>query len=86
MVLLTDGNQTGFDLVPDQTPLVDAIQPIKDLGVKIIAIGIGSVDREQLATLVTDPRDILQPKNFQELLTFVKTTVKESCEGTYSNS
>ena len=46
MVLLTDGNQTGFDLVPDQTPLVDAIQPIKDLGVKIIAIGIGSVDRE----------------------------------------
>ena len=39
MVLLTDGNQTGFDLVPDQTPLVDAIQPIKDLGVKIIAIG-----------------------------------------------
>ncbi|CAH3105702.1 unnamed protein product, partial [Porites lobata] len=81
MVLLTDGNQTGFDLVPDQTPLVDAIQPIKDLGVKIIAIGIGSVDREQLATLVTDPNDILQPKNFQELLTLVKTTVQKSCEG-----
>ena len=86
MVILTDGNQAGFDLVPDQTPLEDAIQPFKDLGVKIIAIGIGSVDREQLATLVTDPNDILQPKNFQELLTLVKTTVEKSCEGTYLNS
>ena len=85
-MLLTDGNQTGFDLVPDQTPLVDAIQPIKDLGVKVIAIGIGSVDREQLATLVTDPYDVLQPNNFQELLSFVKTTVERSCEGTYLNS
>ena len=85
-MLLTDGNQTGFDLVPDQTPLVDAIQPIKDLGVKVIAIGIGPVDREQLATLVTDPNDILQPKNFQELLSFVKTTVETSCEGRYLNS
>lgn len=81
MIILTDGNQAGFDLVPDQTPLEDAIQPFKDLGVKIIAIGIGSVDREQLATLATDPNDILQPKNFQELLTLVKTTVKKSCEG-----
>ena len=85
-MLLTDGNQTGFDLVPDQTFLVDAIKPIKDLGVKVIAIGIGRVDREQLATLVTDPNDVLQPKNFQELLSFVKTTVERSCEGTYLNS
>ena len=85
-MLLTDGNQTGFDLVPDQTPLVDAIQPIKHLGVKVIAIGIGRVDREQLATLVSDPNDVLQPNNFQELLSFVKTTVERSCEGTYLNS
>ena len=80
-MLLTDGNQTGFDLVPDQTPLEDAIQPIRDLGVKVIAIGIGSVDREQLATLVTDPNDILQAKNFSELLSFVRTTVARSCRG-----
>ena len=80
-MLLTDGNQTGFDLVPDQTPLVDAIKPIKDLGVKVIAIGIGSVDREQLATLVTDHNDILQPKNFSELLSLVRTTVGRSCRG-----
>ena len=86
MVLLTNGNQAGFNLVPDQTPLEVAIQPFKDLGVKIIAIGTGNVDREQLATLVTDPNDILQPKNFQELLTLVKTTVKKSCEGMYLNS
>ena len=81
MVLLTDGNQTGVDVVSNQTPLVDAIQPIKDLGVKVIAIGIGSVDRKQLATLVTDNDDILQPKNFSELLTLVKTTVGRSCRG-----
>ena len=85
-MLLIYGNQTGFDLVPDQTPLEDAIQPIKDLGVKVIAIGIGSVDREQLETLVTNPNDILQAKNFQELLTLAKTTVEKSCEGKYLNS
>ena len=78
---MTDGNQTGVDLIPNQTPLVDAIQPIKDLGVKVIAIGIGSVDRNQLATLVTDTNDILQPKSFNELLTLVKTTVGRSCRG-----
>ena len=80
-MLLTDGNQTGFDLVPDQTPLVDAIQPIKDLGVKVIAIGIGSVDRKQLGTLVSNADDILQPRNFSELLSFVRTTVGRSCRG-----
>ena len=81
MVLLTDGNQTGFDLVPDQTPLVDAIKPIKELGVKVIAIGIGSVDRKQLGTLVSDADDILQARNFSELLSFVRTTVGRSCRG-----
>ena len=81
MVLLTDGNQTGPDLIPNQTPLVDAVQPIKDLGVKIIAIGIGSVDRKQLETLVTDPNDILQIKSFKELPTLVKETVSKSCRG-----
>ena len=80
-MLLTDGNQTGFDLVPDQTLLVDAIKPIKDLGVKVIAIGIGSVDRKQLGTLVSDADDILQPRNFSELLSFVRTTVGRSCRG-----
>ena len=80
-MLLTDGNQTGFDLVPDQTPLVDAIKPIKNLGVKVIAIGIGSVDRKQLGTLVSDADDILQARNFSELLSIVRTTVGRSCRG-----
>ena len=83
MVLLTDGNQTGIDLVPDQTPLVDAIQPIKDLGVKVIAIGIGSVDMNQLSTLVDNMDDILTPKTFDELLGLVRTTVEKSCRGMY---
>lgn len=82
MVLLTDGNQTGIDLIPNQTPLVDAIQPIKNLGVKVIAIGIGSVDRNQLSILVDSPEDILQPKSFDELLGLVRTTVEKSCRGT----
>ena len=83
MVLLTDGNQTGIDRVPDQTPLVDAIQPIKDLGVKVIAIGIGSVDRDQLLTLVDSPEDILTPQSFDELLGLIRTTVEKSCRGMY---
>lgn len=83
MVLLTDGNQTGPDLAPDQTPLVDAVQPIKNLGVKVVAIGIGSVDRNQLSTLVDTPEDILTPKSFDELLGLVRTTVEKSCRGMY---
>lgn len=82
-MLLTDGNQTGTDLVPDQTPLEDAIRPIKDLGVKVIAIGIGSVDRNQLSTLVDSPEDILTPESFDELLGLVRTTVEKSCRGMY---
>lgn len=81
MVVLTDGNQTGTNRAPNQTPLVDAVRPFKDMGVKVIAIGIGSVDRDQLATLVSDPDDILQPSSFQELLTLVQTTVGRSCRG-----
>lgn len=81
MVVLTDGNQTGPDKASGQTPLVDAVRPIKDMGIKVIAIGIGSVDRDQLATLVSDPDDILQPRSFEELLTLVQTTVGRSCRG-----
>ena len=83
MVLLTDGNQTGIDKAPDQTSLVDAIQPIKELGVKVIAIGIGSVDWNQLSTLVENTRDILTPQTFDELLGLVRTTVEKSCRGIY---
>ena len=83
MVLLTDGNQTGPDIAPNQIPLVDAIQPIKNLGVKVLAIGIGSVDRTQLSTLVDSPEDILTPRSFDELLTLVRTTVEKSCRGMY---
>ena len=83
MVLLTDGNQTGTDLIQNQTPLVDAIQPLKDLDVKVIAIGIGSVDRNQLSLLVESPEDILMPQNFDELLGLVRTTVEKSCRGLY---
>lgn len=83
MVLLTDGNQTGPDIAPNQIPLVDAIQPIKNLGVKVLAIGIGSVDRTQLSTLVDSPEDILTPQSFDELLTLVRKTVEKSCRGMY---
>ena len=81
MVLLTDGNQTGTDAAPDQVPLVDAIQPIKDLGVKVIAVAIGSVDLDQLRLLVTDNDDILITRSFAELQNLVRTTVERSCRG-----
>ena len=81
MVLLTDGNQTGIDIAPDQTPLSEAIQPIKNLGTKVIAIGIGSVDREQLKVLVDKEDDILIARGFDELFTYVQETVGKSCRG-----
>ena len=81
MVLLTDGNQTGTDVAPDQVPLVDAIQPIKALEVKVIAVAIGSVDLDQLRLLVTNNDDILRSRSFAELRNLVRTTVERSCRG-----
>lgn len=81
MVFLTDGNQTGIDKAPDQIPLEDAIKPIKNLGVKVIAIGIGSVDRKQLRVLVDNNNDILLASGFDELFEFVRETVGKACRG-----
>lgn len=81
MVILTDGNQTGTDKVSNVIPLSTAIKPIHALGVKVIAIGIGSVDYSQMEVLVKDKADILTPRNFTELLSKVKETISKSCRG-----
>ena len=81
MVFLTDGNQTGLDKAPDQIPLPDAVKPIKDLDVKVIAIGIGSVDRKQLRLLVDNDNDVLIAKGFDELFSYVQETVGKACRG-----
>lgn len=81
VILLTDGNQTSTDRIGAQTPLPQAVAPLKRLNAKVIAIGIGSVDRKQLLDIVDDDEDILLPTSFDDLLNYVKQTISKSCRG-----
>lgn len=81
MILLTDGNQTSTDRIQKQTPLPVAVAPLKRLKAKVIAIGIGSVDKNQLLEIVDDEEDILLPTSFDDLLNYVKQTIAKSCRG-----
>lgn len=83
VILLTDGNQTGSDKAKTEISLTKSVQPLKDLNAKIIAIAIGSVDRKQLLELVEKDEDILTPKNFDDLINYVKQTISYSCRGNY---
>jgi len=86
VILLTDGNQTGSDKATNVVPLSIAVQPLKNLNTKIIAIAIGSVDRKQLLELVEEEEDILTPRNFSDLINYVKQTISYSCRGKYYSS
>lgn len=81
MILLTDGNQTSTDRIEKQIPLPEAVAPLKRLNAKVIAIGIGSVDRKQLLDIVDDDEDILLPTSFDDLINYVKQTIAKSCRG-----
>ena len=58
-----------------------ASQRLKDIDVRIFAIGVGSVDRGQLETIVSDKDNILLPETFDDLLPLVDQVLTASCKG-----
>lgn len=70
MIILTDGNQTKTG---KYTPLDIASQPLKNKGVRIVTVGVGDIDAEQMKVLSPDSRDRFNPKTFADLLPLVET-------------
>ena len=77
--LLTDGEQTkqfGY------TPLNQASQRLKDVGVRLIAIGIGgNVKRGELEQIASSKKDVIIADSFDKLLAVVESLTQTACEG-----
>ena len=78
MIILTDGKQSAdYDAVPIER----SVLPLRHLGVRILALAIGSqVDMDELRQMVNDPKDIHAFKDFNDLLDDVKKVGNETCE------
>ena len=76
-IVITDGEQTttgGF------TPLDEASQGLKDKGVTVYSLGVGSrVDPEQLRQIASSDDNVFTSAGFEELGSVVKPIVEKSC-------
>ncbi|XP_067022316.1 A disintegrin and metalloproteinase with thrombospondin motifs adt-1-like isoform X5 [Acropora muricata] len=81
-LVITDGEQSKKDdskLSVDQI-LAQAAQPLKDKGVRVIALGIGKkVNMENLETIASDKRLVFKASSFHSLLRIVTSLKKGTC-------
>ena len=83
-VILTDGRQTPD---PGAVPLSQAIVPLRQLGVKVLVVGVGvEVNRDELKLLVEKEEDLYMAANFDELLQRAKEIAKKTCDVVKPNS
>ena len=76
-IVITDGQQTTTNQF---TPLDIASQGIKDKGVKVFALGIGSgVKVEELQNIASSNDDVFTAPGFDELVSVVKPIVEKAC-------
>ena len=77
-VVLTEGRQTPD---PGAISLQQAIQPLRQLGVKVLTVGIGSeVERDELKLLVNNDEDLFMASDFEDLLRRAAEIGKKSCD------
>lgn len=75
--MITDGQQTTTEAY---TPLDIASKGIKDRGVEVFALGIGSgVDTDQLRQIASSNDNVFTSPGFDELVSVVKPIVEKSC-------
>lgn len=76
--VLTDGEQTTTS---GYTPLDRAALTLKNVGVRIIAIGIGSkVNKDELKQIASSDKDVIVTKSFNDLLPIVEPLTQSACE------
>lgn len=76
-MVITDGVQTQE---ADTKDLREASAPLRDAGVKILAIGIGSsTDPAELRLMVEKDEDVLLAKSFDHLILKLNSLIKKTC-------
>ena len=77
MIILTDGRQSQD---PDTVALQDAILPLKELGVKIYAVAIGSeVDLDELHQMTDSKEEVFPVSDFADLANMANDIALKSC-------
>ena len=77
VVLITDGRDWG------RTDYDSIARQYRSRGIKIIIIGVGSVDQRNLRKLVANSKDFYIANNFQQLDSFAENVGKTICNGMY---
>ena len=76
--VLTDGAQTQTS---GYTPLDRASKRLKDVGVRVIAIGIGKrVNTDELKQIASSDKDVIIAQSFDKLLAIVEPLTSSACE------
>ena len=80
---MTDGKQTvEKDGVLPSDILRDAVQPLKDKGIRVISLGVGKgIELFDLVTLASTDLDVYTATDFEELETLVTELTKGNCPG-----
>lgn len=74
-IVMTDGKQT-----PGAESLTSAVQPLRDLGVRVFAVGVGPrVSQSELRELVKRYEDIYTVDSFAQLIEEAKKVTKRAC-------
>ena len=76
-IVITDGEQTTTQAY---TPLDIASKRIKDKGVEVFALGVGSgVKIDQLRLIASSNDNVFTSPSFEELVNVVNSIVEKSC-------
>lgn len=78
LIVLTDGKQSSD---PKATPLHEAVLPLLQLGVKVLAVGVGNdISRDELKLIVERDQDIFTVDDFDDLLVKSHQIARTACE------
>ncbi|XP_032218274.2 uncharacterized protein LOC116601510 isoform X2 [Nematostella vectensis] len=78
LIVLTDGRQTPD---PDAIPLDQASQPLKNDGVDIYAVGVGSkIDEKELHQIASKDSNVFTVDSFSALLGESQTIARRACD------
>ncbi|CAH3124523.1 unnamed protein product [Pocillopora meandrina] len=76
-MLITDGTQTA---AADAKGLKEASEPLRQAGVRVLAVGVGKgVDREELRLVTESDEDVVVAADFEDLLLKLSNLTSQAC-------
>ena len=83
---MTDGRQTKGEDAPDAIDLHIASRPLKDSGVQVYSLGIGTnYDIGELLDIASDDASVFRSQDIDELVSIVASITEQTCKGKYIN-